>query len=83
MNSEGKIEEVEDIFYGDQLRSAEDTGGLLPHVKEIIEEINAMIIWKKGEKGEIPCPVEGMMEGYDRASEEVENIKGELDDYLR
>ncbi|CAD8059529.1 unnamed protein product [Paramecium sonneborni] len=60
----------------------EADGGLLPNVKEQLDEFEQYIIWEKEKDKEIPKPVTGVIESYDQSVAEVQLVEQKLDDYL-
>jgi hypothetical protein len=70
------------------LLGREEQGGLLPsNVTESLIEFEELIVWKviqgTDKKVEVPEPQTGVDEAFDTANENINNIKAELNDYLK
>ncbi|CAK58417.1 unnamed protein product (macronuclear) [Paramecium tetraurelia] len=73
-------------FRSERLRNMmtyEADGGLLPNVKEQLDEFEQYIIWEKEKDKEVPKPVTGVLESYDQSVAEVELVEQKLDSYLQ
>ncbi|CAD8056618.1 unnamed protein product [Paramecium sonneborni] len=69
-------------FISERLRKMmtfEVDGGLLPNVKEQLDEFEQFILWEK----ETPKPVTGVLESYDQSVALVELIEQKLEQYLQ
>ena len=55
--------------------SKEKIKGILPNIRDILEQFKKIIIWKSVGNKKVPEPVKGLSQDYDAANKNVEDIK--------
>ena len=70
-----KEDEYSDIEVDSEAEDKRKPKGILPDIRDILEQFKKIIIWKSVGNKKIPEPVKGLSEEYDNANKNVEDIK--------
>ena len=82
LNVESDEEERLGEAYKEMKRAQSDEDGILPDIRDHLENFKKVITWKKVGKKNVPEPVKGLSQEFDSANDKVEDIKSSIQDVL-